>query len=199
MSGNDLNPPNGPVIEAVLEIWGQTDKKNVFPVAGNSMLPLLQEGDHVVIDHGCDGLQPGDLLSFRQGSKLVVHRLVRIHSSETGLTYLAKGDNVLHYDPIVSPDQVVGRVRAVIRGGRQRSIDTRAWRVVSWLIAAGTLAWMKPLGWGMTPKHKLLGLRPNRLSSALSRITLIIFSLPLRLARWFLWRGGDKPRDLNSG
>lgn len=101
--------------------------------AGESMAPLVRAGDLlrlVPVDPG--RVRAGDLIAFRQGEALVVHRVLR----RTRARVLTKGDALARADaPVAAPD-VLARVVAV-RTPAGRSIDfTRpGWRLVGRLLA----------------------------------------------------------------
>lgn len=87
-------------------------------VSGESMLPLLRDGDRVEIRPAApEDLRRGDLLVFQQGEHLLVHRLVARH----GADWVARGDNLPDRDPPIPLEAVLGKVRRV--DGRAGHID----------------------------------------------------------------------------
>jgi signal peptidase I len=106
------------VVDIALESWQSSGKQSSFTVTGDSMRPFLLSGDILLINHDWKDSCPGDLLAYRLGSRLVVHRLFRIeHDGTERLLYL-KGDNRIRHDAPVKASQVVGRVFAVKRGNK---------------------------------------------------------------------------------
>jgi signal peptidase I len=86
----------------------------IATVSGTSMWPNLKKGDLVALK-GVDSigdLQVGDIIAFKHGSGLAIHRIVKIE----GETIVTKGDSNLNSDPPITFDQVVGKVPRV--GGR---------------------------------------------------------------------------------
>jgi len=60
------------------------------PVSGISMFPFLEEGDQVeVVSAGKGDFSPGDLVVFRRGGDLIVHRLLKMRRGY----FLEMGDN----------------------------------------------------------------------------------------------------------
>jgi signal peptidase I len=184
-------PLPGHVLEAVLEVWGQAGEQHFIPITGNSMLPLIQDGDHVLVAHGCAGVRRGDVVVFRRGDRLIAHRVLCICDGDVGPTFITKGDHAPQFDPPLSADEIVGRVLAVERGSRYMSLDTAAWRVLGWLMAVGTLAWTKLYGWSRDLKQRLLGPQPNRLTAFLRHSALAFFSLILKVVQAVVcrWKG----------
>ena len=176
-------PLPGYVLKAVLDVWGQAGKQHFIPIAGRSMVPLIEDGDHVLVAHGCAGVRRGDVVVFRHQGRLIAHRVLRIHSNDAGPTFVTKGDNTTQFDSPLSADEIVGRVLTVKRGDRYMSLDTTVWRIVGWLFAVSMLAWTKLYSWGRALKQRLLGPQPNRLTAFLRRSALAFFSLVLQVVQ----------------
>lgn len=179
---NQSTPPER-VINAALEIWSQTNKQQVIPISGRSMLPLIQNGDNVLVEHGVGRINRGDIIVFLQADKMVAHRVLRIERKGASFTLTAKGDNNPYFDPPVEVKQVIGRVLKIKRGDDWISIDTPGWRFLGWLIAVSMLVWIRFYNWGRLIKGNLWGSQNNRLSQLLRRCALVIVSLPLKILR----------------
>lgn len=191
-------PLPGHVLEAVLDVWGQAGEQHFIPITGNSMLPLIRDGDHVLVAHGCAGVRRGDVVVFRRESRLIAHRVLRIYGGdalEMGKghrpSFVTKGDHAPQFDSPLSADEIVGRVLAVERGSRYMSLDTAAWRVLGWLMAVSTLAWTKLYGWSRDLKQRFLGPQPNRLTAFLRQSALAFFSLVLKVVQTVVCRWKD--------
>ena len=81
-------------------------------VAGGSMSPALNLGDMVIASKvSPDVIREGDIIEFRQGEIMVIHRVIEIQETEGSKFFITKGDanSVADMDP-VSPKQVKGRV-----------------------------------------------------------------------------------------
>ena len=108
-----LDNPTGIALELIALSEG------TFPMhaSGTSMLPLIQLGDKIVVEHEKGYLSPGTIVVYRQGDHLISHRLLRVLSS-SGEMMQTMGDNALRPDPVVQAKLVHGRVTGVRRGTR---------------------------------------------------------------------------------
>ena len=105
-------------------------------VQGNSMLPLIRVGDLLLIRQQTDAVHQGEILTFRLGEQLVAHRVLKVYRAAQGLTgFLTKGDHSLSIDPMVSLDQVIGKVVAIRRGERQMRLDRQGWQAANRIIS----------------------------------------------------------------
>lgn len=76
------------------------------------MSPALNLGDMVIASKvSPDVIREGDIIEFRQGEMMVIHRVIEIQETEGSKFFITKGDanSVADMDP-VSPEQVKGRV-----------------------------------------------------------------------------------------
>ena len=155
------------------------------------MFPLIRNGDRVLITHGSMGVQRGDVIVFRRAGQLIAHRVLQ--SCEAGATFVTKGDNAFNLDPTLSAEEIVGQVRAIERDGRYMSLDTTAWRGFGWLIATGTLAWMRLYEWGRTLKQTLMGPEPNPMTASIRRVGVAFSSFALRVVQAVVcrWENND--------
>lgn len=84
-------------------------------VGSNSMKPDISKGD-VVLIHKVDGedkntIKKNDILAFRSGSKIIVHRVYKTIKKADGVYYVTKGDNNNQADQgVVTPNDVMGKV-----------------------------------------------------------------------------------------
>ncbi len=192
ISGGESASARGSITEAVLEIWAERKARNRLKIAGNSMFPLIKDGDSVLVEHGAAGIRRGDIIVFRRGNDLAAHRVLCICDSDAGPTFTAKGDNAPRPDRPLSADKIVGRVLVVERGGRYMSLDTAIWRGIGWLIAASTLAWRRLCGWSQVLGQRGSGPRPHRLTARLRRGVQVFFSFALQVVRALFcrWKSG---------
>jgi signal peptidase len=87
-----------------------------FCAHGMSMRPTIQHGDLVTVEPiDASEIRRGNILLYRDGDHVVAHRVVGLTASKR---FLLCGDGVETPDPPVRPDQVLGRVVALERGGR---------------------------------------------------------------------------------
>jgi hypothetical protein len=86
-------------------------------VTGCSMLPALWPHDVLTIRATPVGeLKRGDLVAYRRGKSLCVHRLVQTAADAV----VTRGDGLSGNDLPVSPDRILGRVVAFCRAGKDR-------------------------------------------------------------------------------
>jgi hypothetical protein len=102
-----------------------------FRAAGWSMHPTIRNGEIITIaPFGRSPIQPGDVVLYRRGRVAIAHRVIRVRSSARGsLEFVVRGDAADFYDRPITCDQVLGRVRAVERGGRTVALGllSRTW------------------------------------------------------------------------
>ena len=142
-----MAPPDSPdrlsveLLDAAVELMGESGRDGAIPVQGRSMLPFLTEGQLVAVEFGAERLATGDLLVFRQVDYLVVHRLVGRGSRNGATYYRCRGDGLAGLDPPVDPERVVGRVVAVRCGESWRSVRGGGARLYARLSAWHDLSW----------------------------------------------------------
>ena len=84
-----------------------------FRVASNSMFPLLRKGDEVFIQpaQACE-IRLGEIAAFETSSGLVIHRIISIQHTPTGMRLLQMSD-VERLTSCVKEQAVVGRVISI--------------------------------------------------------------------------------------
>jgi signal peptidase I len=179
-------PPE--VVDATLRRWAAVGETNIIPVQGNSMRPLLQDGDAVRIVHGVNGIRRGDIIVFRQQGGLVVHRVVRIDRRVTPPLFVTKGDNVRHLDAPVMGDDVLGRVSVVVGADGEVAVDTHGWRVFGRILATTSLIWAIPYSHLRQWKRRQVGSRFYRPIQAISKLYLLATNAIVKSAEFVLSR-----------
>ncbi len=96
----------------------------VLPVGGFSMIPLLVAGDTIRVEKQ-ETYKIGDILvCIDPKARLVVHRIIRIDKTESGVRYITKGDNAVAAEQIES-GYCLGKVtEATNTNGKQLQIVT---------------------------------------------------------------------------
>lgn len=121
-------------LNAAISLWGQAGEAHWIPVRGSSMLPLLREGDQLLVAHAKWQIRRGDIVVFQRPDGLIAHRVLCVQSSEGEHILCTKGDNVFGMDPALTQDKVLGRVIQARRGDKLLNLDTRLWgRVGGWV------------------------------------------------------------------
>ena len=133
-----LIPPD--TLKAAIDLWGQAGEAHWIPVRGSSMLPLLREGDQLLVAHGKWQIRRGDIVVFQRQDGLIAHRVLRVQSNEGEHTLRTKGDHVLGLDPVLTEDEVLGRVLQVRCADKMLKLDTRLWGWVGRWVALVMLA-----------------------------------------------------------
>jgi hypothetical protein len=106
-------------------------------VTGTSMLPSIRPGDMLEVHRqGMEAILPGDVVLFLRTGGFAAHRVVeRVIGPERTLL-ITRGDALRVPDPPVTPEELLGRVTAILRGGRRLDPRlTRRARVASWFLA----------------------------------------------------------------
>lgn len=129
-------------LDAAMGLMGRRGGGAVLPMRGESMLPMLREGQLVAVDLSPFEPELGDLLLFRQQDYLVVHRFLGPASQEDGSpAFRTRGDGLPGLDPSVERARVRGRVRAIEDRGLWWSLEgggARAWALA---VALHDLCW----------------------------------------------------------
>jgi hypothetical protein len=119
------------------------------------MLPLIREGDRLLVSYKLDHVRRGSIVLFLQGERLIAHRLLRIAPGCPPL-FITKGDHSWSFDAPVCADKLVGQVIALQRQEHLIALDAPLWQVIGWVIASASLAaafsygrlWRFKQGWG---------------------------------------------------
>ena len=120
------HPLQSEILDATLNFWSQTNKHHFIPITGNSMWPLIRDGDQIFVRHGNSHLRRGDIVLFRQNTRLLAHRIIRLDTDRV----ITKGDNNRHVDPPLNANEILGRVMSIKRGTWQINLDQANWRLV---------------------------------------------------------------------
>lgn len=176
-------------LNAALDLWSQAGEQHYLPIRGRSMLPLLREGDDVLVAHTRD-LYPGEIAVFQQPGGLVAHRVLAVFTVGGEQILRTKGDNTLGVDPPARSNQIVGRAVNIRRGGRIIDIYAPGWRrigkVLAFLMKTQACIYYRSLN--LTPGRDLPP--PSRLSTWASRVLLLGIAFFLRAFQSFFgsWR-----------
>jgi signal peptidase I len=94
-------------------------------VTGLSMLPSVWPGDLLFIERrDMREIAAGEIVLFARGGKLIAHRVLRktVVGDETHA--VTRGDGLLSADEPVSPAELLGSVRYVLRAGQYVAPET---------------------------------------------------------------------------
>jgi signal peptidase I len=95
-----------------------------FRATGRSMQPAIGEGERITVERiSADDVRMGDIVLYRTKQSVIAHRVEKIERDADRVTVLLlRGDASEQCDDPVLPAQVIGRVVAVDREGRQVSL-----------------------------------------------------------------------------
>ena len=174
-------------LNAALDLWSQSGEQHYLPIRGRSMLPLLREGDDVLITHTRD-LHAGEIAVFQQPGGLVAHRVLAVFTAGGEQILRTKGDNSLGLDPPVRSNEIVGRAVTIRRAGRILNLNTSGWRRTDRIMAVFEKAQARIYyrRWGLTPDRDLPP--PSRLSTWASRVLLLRIAFFFRAYQSFFGR-----------
>jgi len=109
------------LVLAAVDLMGDAGRSGRVRVQGNSMLPTLLPGQELYVTFTSECPRRGEMLVFRQGDLLLVHRVLGHARPLNGKPRLrTRGDGVLVLDPAVDYERIIGRVEAFG--------DERGWR-----------------------------------------------------------------------
>ncbi|MBN1593076.1 MAG: signal peptidase I, partial [Candidatus Coatesbacteria bacterium] len=96
--------------DGILELWKSSGKCSVLKTAGLSMIPTLEPGDEIVVQHiNVNEIKPGDLVTFKVGPEVVTHRVLKRIETDGNLSFLQKGDRGPRSFPLPACS-VIGKV-----------------------------------------------------------------------------------------
>jgi hypothetical protein len=123
----------GELFLEVLESTGQAK----LAVTGTSMMPAIRPGDILEVHRqGMETILPGDVVLFMRNSGFAAHRVLEKMQGLRQSLLITRGDALRVPDPPVSPEELLGRVTAILRGGRRLNPRLTRWaRVASWFLA----------------------------------------------------------------
>ncbi len=145
---------------AAVDLMGRAGRRGTVRVRGESMQPTLCAGQLIAVEFAPEHLARGDMLIFRQGDLLLVHRSLGPARSIEGRQRLrTRGDGTLSLDPPVDLDRVVGRVVALEAGEHWRTTRDRPARFYAWCLAWHHLFWAVVATVSLRVDRGLRGLR----------------------------------------
>ena len=103
------------------------DGKLIYTNVGDSMLPLIREGHDLLVIEPVQGrLKKYDVPLYRRDSgQYVLHRILRVRTRD----YVLCGDNRWHRETGITDRQIIGRLAAVIRNGKEIPVTAPLYRL----------------------------------------------------------------------
>lgn len=110
------------------EMWQEacdSGKNLSFKIISGSMSPMLEVGDVVRVKRAePTRVRVGDVVAFKEGQSVVVHRVIGRISANGQLTFRHMGDAGLFSGTIVAQN-LIGKVFVIEKEGRKISLDSR--------------------------------------------------------------------------
>lgn len=133
-----------------------------FQARGWSMRPFILNGDIILVSPvENSSLKTGDVVLYStERDKVIVHRIIKKYKKDGRMILLVKGDATSGFADEVGTQDVLGKVTAVERNGRQRRIDTKLYHMIGLLFAGMSpfSQWIYPIGSLIKSRgRKLLG------------------------------------------
>jgi ribosomal protein S18 acetylase RimI-like enzyme len=131
-----------------------------FQAKGWSMRPFIRDGDFITVSPiENSSIRIGDVVFYSTAeNNVIVHRIINKYGKDGNMNLLIKGDAGFGPPERVNSQDVLGKVVAIKRNGRERNLDTKFYRIIG-LFFAGLSPfsqWTYPIG--SKVKHKGRGL-----------------------------------------
>ena len=132
MKGNNSDKDFHRVLgEMLQEAYQKNQGLNIKIVTG-SMSPLIEAGDVVrIIPVEPSGIHTGDIVAFREGPRIVVHRIVGKIRSNRQVTGFHQRSDTSGLAGVIASQDVIGRVVTITKEGREIYLDTARCRISS--------------------------------------------------------------------
>jgi signal peptidase I len=132
-----------------------------FRVRGFSMRPSIQDGDFITVSSiENSSLKIGDVVFYSTAeNNVIVHRVINKYGKNGNMNSLIKGDAGFGPPERVNSQDVLGKVVAIERNGRERRLDTKLYRIIG-LFFAGISPfnhWIYRIGSKIKQTAKLYG------------------------------------------
>ena len=127
----------GQLFLEVLKSSGQAK----LAVTGTSMLSSIWPGDVLEVRRqNAAEICPGEVVLFKRDGRLLAHRVVAKVGGPERTLLITRGDRLRMPEPPVSPEELLGRVTAIVRGERRTEPRLTRWgRVTSWVLSHSDL------------------------------------------------------------
>ncbi len=122
------------VIKLLPDMWQETCDRGgclTFRLISGSMEPLIRVGDRVKVSRmEPSRLRIGDIIAFREGRGVTVHRIIRRSHIDGQLYFYAQGDAGSGWGKVTKED-LIGKVYAIERDQCEILLDTPRYMVVN--------------------------------------------------------------------
>jgi hypothetical protein len=157
----------------ILELWGAGGRTGRIRTRGQSMEPLLQDGDEIEFRAGRQEPRFGDLILFFRSDRLVAHRVIGRRFQDGKPMVLEKGDKSSQAS-LIPVDLIQGKVIRIMKPGRIILLESPVSRMMGKMTAVCSL-----IDYGLSQQPSLKKTIP--FLSQLSNLALkVLASLPAR-------------------
>jgi signal peptidase I len=138
----------------------RTNGRIALRVHGTSMLPWVKPADVALIRQAkTANVRFGDVVLYRRGERVYVHRIVEKRGPLGGEQFVAKGDAHRTSDGASESDELLGRVVRIYRGDKRIDFDEPR-QLAKGLLIAQLSVWSK--GWFPAARLAAKTTRPIR-------------------------------------
>lgn len=101
------------------------------------MYPFIRDGDIIEVKPmEASAIRLGNVIFYRSAQEqLLAHRVIKVGAQYGQVDLVTKGDSASSPDPLVHPEQVLGRVVAIRRGERRIRLDRGVYQLINVLWA----------------------------------------------------------------
>lgn len=124
-----------PIMNAVLELWGQSGQNLRMKMVSGSMRPLIREGNELLVELNPKIIRLGDVLVYYRDNLFIAHRLIKSYNAEGKRFLVLKGDKICNSDLPLPREKIVGRVIHVKYFLGQANYNSVKWRMINILIS----------------------------------------------------------------
>jgi len=135
----------GQLFLEVLQSFGEAR----LAVTGTSMLSAIWPGDILDVQRRSPAqIAPGEVVLFAREGRFFAHRVLEKVCRRERTLLVTRGDRLQDPDPLVSGEELLGRVTAVMRGGRRLEPQLTPWdRAASWVLSRSELLTRMVVRW----------------------------------------------------
>jgi len=109
-SGTNVMKKYRNIFITLLESLLKRNKEVVFAVRGGSMNPFIKDGDNVIIKKPTE-IKIGDVVFYKTGDWVLMHRVIGKVKKEKDVEYIVKGDSIDGVCHTVKRKDIIGIVK----------------------------------------------------------------------------------------
>lgn len=168
--------------KAILDIWSERLEKTCHTITGNCMSPIIREDDSVVVEHGCQNINSGDVVIAVISGNYRIQRVIRKEINAGRHAYLLKGDQSSIFYESVFQEDIIGKVTEVLGTNGHLDLESPFWKclnhilMIRSLIAVRCMKTNAPFWKGVN----LIFIFRNRVFPVKQSLSLILY-------RWFCY------------